>query len=110
MKEPMNTDIIKSLDKIPVTKNTVPFEVEAPKKLNYYNSDVFMIDLSELVDTNPAKISDYEQQMTKVFLDTLLVDLETKVIIDITTTPHELACFFLTAIRSMALNSKCHER
>lgn len=106
----MNTDIIKSLDKIQVTKNTVPFEVEAPKKLNYYNSDVFMIDLSELVDTNPAKISDYEQQMTKVFLDTLLVDLETKVIIDITTTPHELACFFLTAIRSMALNSKCHER
>ena len=106
----MNTDIIKSLDKIQFTKNTVPFEVEAPKKLNYYNSDVFMIDLSELVDTNPAKISDYEQQMTKVFLDTLLVDLDTKVIIDITTTPYELACFFLTVIRSMPLNPACIER
>ena len=106
----MNSDRIKFNDEIPSTENTVLFEVEAPKKLNYYNSDVLMIDLSELVDTNPAKISDYEQQMTKVFLDTLLVDLETKVIIDITTTPHELACFFLTAIRSMALNSKCHER
>jgi hypothetical protein len=50
---------------------------------------------------NPVDISESEKQLTKVFLDTLLVDLDTKVIIDITTTPHELACFFLTAIRSM---------
>ena len=61
-----------------------------------------LIDLAELIDMNPVNISDYEKQMTKVFLDTLLVDLDTKMIIDITTTPHELACFFLTAIRSMS--------
>ena len=101
MKEPMNTDIIKSMDKIPVIKNTVPFEVEAPKKQNYNNSDVLLIDLAELIDMNPVNISDYEKQMTKVFLDTLLVDLDTKVLIDITTTPHELACFFLMVLRSM---------
>jgi hypothetical protein len=97
----MNIEAPKSVDLLSDTKNTVPFEVEAPKKLNYYNSDVLMIDLSELVDTNPAKISDYEKQMTKVFLDTLLVELDTKVVIDITTTPYELACFFLSVIRSM---------
>jgi hypothetical protein len=101
MKEPMNTDIIKSMDKIPVIKNTVPFEVEAPKKQNYNNSDVLLIDLAELVDMNPVDISESEKQMTKVFLDKLLVELDTNVVIDITTTPHELACFFLTAIRSM---------
>jgi hypothetical protein len=84
------------------TENTVPFEIDALKKLNYYNSDVLLIDLAELIDMNPVNISDYEKQMTKVFLDTLLVDLDTKMIIDITTTPHELACFFLTAIRSMS--------
>jgi hypothetical protein len=39
--------------------------------------------------------------MTKVFLDKLLVELDTKVVIDITTTPHELACFFLAVVRSM---------
>ena len=94
-------EVIKSADILSDSKNTVPFEVEAPIKPNYYNSDVLMIDLSELVDTNPTKISDYEKQMTKVFLDTLLVDLDTKVIIDITTTPNELACFFLSVIRSM---------
>lgn len=101
MGNPMNIEVIKSADILSDSKNTVPFEVEAPIKPNYYNSDVLMIDLSELVDTNPTKISDYEKQMTKVFLDTLLVDLDTKVIIDITTTPHELACFFLSVIRSM---------
>lgn len=104
MKEPMNTDIIKSMDKIPVTENTVPFEVEAPKKLNYYKSDILLVDLAELVDINPVNITDNEKRMTKVFLDTLLVELDTKVVIDITTTPYELACFFLTAIRSIPRN------
>ena len=69
-----------------------------------------MIDLSELVDTDPGEISDYEKQMTKVFLNTLLVDLDTKVIIDITTTLYELAGLFLTVIRSMPLNPACIER
>lgn len=110
MEKLMNIEVTKYVDLLSDTKNTVPFEVEAPKKLNYYNSDVFMIDLSELVDTNPGEISDYEKQMTKVFLNTLLVDLDTKVIIDITTTPYELACLFLTVIRSMPLNPACIER
>jgi hypothetical protein len=101
MKEPMNTDIIKSMDKIPVTENTVPFEIDALKKPNYYNSDVLLVDLAELVDINPVDISESEKQMTKVFLDKLLVELDTKVVIDITTTPHELACFFLAVVRSM---------
>lgn len=83
------------------TENTVPFEIDALKKPNYYNSDVLLVDLAELVDINPVDISESEKQMTKVFLDTLLVELDTKVVIDITTTPHELACFFLAAIRSM---------
>jgi hypothetical protein len=104
MKEPMNTGVIKSMDKIPVTKNTVPFEAEAPKKLNYYNSDVMLVDLAELADMNPINISDNEKQMTAIFLDKLLVNFESKVVIDITTTPHELACFFLTAIRSISRN------
>jgi hypothetical protein len=109
MKEHMNTDIIKSMDKIPVAENTVPFEVDAPKKLNYHESDVLLIDLAELVDMNPVDMSESEKQMTKVFLDKLLVELDTKVVIDITTTPHELACFFLTAIRSMPqkFNREC---
>jgi hypothetical protein len=110
MGNPMNIEVIKSADILSDSKNTVPFEVEAPIKPNYYNSDVLMIDLSELVDTNPGEISDYEKQMTKVFLNTLLVDLDTKVIIDITTTPYELACLFLTVIRSMPLNPACIER
>lgn len=94
----INRNILENLS----TANTVPIEVDAPKKFNYHESDVLLIDLAELIDMNPVNISDYEKQMTKVFLDTLLVDLDTKMIIDITTTPHELACFFLTAIRSMS--------
>jgi hypothetical protein len=83
------------------TENTVPFEIDALKKPNYYNSDVLLLDLAELVDINPVDISESEKQMIKVFLDKLLVELDTKVVIDITTTPLELACFFLAAIRSM---------
>lgn len=94
----INRNILENLS----TENTVPFEVNEPKKFNYHESDVYLIDLAELIDMNPVNISDYEKQMTKVFLDTLLVDLDTKMIIDIKTTPHELACFFLTAIRSMS--------
>jgi hypothetical protein len=101
MKEPMNTDIIKSMDKIPVTKNTVSFEVDAPKKLNYHESDISLIDLADLVCLNPVDITECEKLITKVFLDTLHVDLYSKEVIDITTTPHELTCFFLTAIRRM---------
>jgi DNA-binding transcriptional regulator WhiA len=93
----INRNILENLS----TENTVPFEVDAPKKFNYHESDVYLIDLAELCDMNPVNISDYEKQMTAIFLEKLLVDLDTKVIIDITTTPHELACFFLTAIRSM---------
>jgi hypothetical protein len=50
---------------------------------------------------NPVDMSEGEKQMTKVFLDTLLVDLDNKVVIDITTNPLELAYFFLKVIRSM---------
>ena len=83
------------------TENTVPFEVDASKKLNYHESDVLLIDLAELVDMNPDNVSECEKQITEVFLETLLVSLDMKVVIDITTSPYQLACFFLTAIRSM---------
>ncbi len=102
MKKLINSDRIKFNDEILSAGNTVPFNVDAPKKINYHEGDVYLIDLAELIDMNPVNISDYEKQMTKVFLDTLLVELDTKVVIDITTTPYELACFFLTAIRSMS--------
>lgn len=105
----INIDRIKFNDEIPSTENTVLFEVEAPKKLNYHESDILLIDLPELVDMNPVNISDCEKQMTAIFLDKLLVDLESKVLIEITTTPHELACFFLKVIRSMPqqLRNEC---
>lgn len=105
----MNIDRIKFNDGIPSTGNTVPFDVDAPKKLNYSNSDILVIDLAELAVMDPVNISDCEKQMTAIFLDKLLVGLESKVLIEITTTPHELACFFLTVIRSMPqqLRNEC---
>jgi hypothetical protein len=101
MVNPMNIEVIKSVDIISVTENTVPFEGEAPKKLNYYNSDVLLIDLAELVDMNPVEISEYEKFMTEVFLEKLCIDLDSNVIIDITTNPLELACFYLMTLRSI---------
>ena len=97
----MNSDRIKFNDEISSARNTVPFNVDAPKNINYHESDVLLIDLAELVSMNPVNINDCEKQMTAIFLDKLLVDLESKVLIEITTTPHELACFFLMAIRSV---------
>jgi hypothetical protein len=76
-------------------------DTNASKKLNYHESDISLIDLAELVCLNPVDITECEKLLTKVFLDTLQVDLDSKAVIDITTTPHELACFFLTVIRSM---------
>jgi hypothetical protein len=101
MKEPMNTDIIKSMDKIPVTKNTVPFEAEALKKINFHESDVLLIDLSELVNMSPTDISNYEKLATDIFLEKLKVNIDSNVVVDITASPHELACLFLMTIRSM---------
>lgn len=100
----INIDRIKLNDEIPSTGNTVPFEVNALKNINYSNSDILIIELAELIDMNPVDISDCEKQMTTIFLDKLLVDLESKVLIEITTTPHELASFFLTVIRSIHSN------
>ena len=100
MKKLMNTNIIKSMDKIPVTKNTVPFEVEAPKKLNYHESDVLLLDLADLVNLKPIEISENEKLMTEFFLQKIGVDIDSNVIVDITTNPFELACFYIMVLRS----------
>lgn len=105
----MNIDKIKFTDEISSSIRTVPSDTNSPKKLNYHECDISLIDLAELVCLNPANITECEKLMTKVFLDTLHVDFDSKAIIDITTTPHELACFFLTVIRSMPqqFRNKC---
>ncbi len=101
MEKHMNIDKIKFTDEISSFIRTVHSDTNAPKKLNYHESDISLIDLAELVCLNPVHITECEKLITKVFLDTLQVDLDSKVVIDITTTPHELASFFLTVIRSM---------
>lgn len=101
MEKLMNIDKIKFNDEISSSIRTVPSDTNAPKKLNYHESDISLIDLAELVCLNPVDITECEKLITKVFLDTLKVDLDSKAVIDITTTPHELACFFLTVIRRM---------
>lgn len=101
MEKLMNTVINKTMVANLSTENIISFEVNELKNINFSNSDILMIDLAELVDMNPVNISECEKQMIAIFLDKLLVDLESKVVINITTTPHELACFFLTVIRSI---------
>lgn len=97
----MNSVINKTIIKNMSPENTIPFEINALKNLNYSNSDVLVIDLAELTDLNPVNISNNEKKMTAIFLDKLQVDIDSKVIIEITTTPHELAYFFLMTLRNI---------
>lgn len=97
----INTDEEKSIDKISSIWNTIPFEIEAPKKINYDESDILMIDLADLVDLKPIEISEREKFMTEIFLEKLCIDLDSNITIDITTNPFELACFYLMILRSI---------
>lgn len=104
MGKPINIDRIKFNNEIPSTENTVPFEVEAPKKLNYYKSDVLLIDLAELVDMNPLSVNDNEKNLVKTILEDLSIDIESKVMIEIITSPIELGYLVLKIIRRIPSN------
>lgn len=99
MIKPNNIDIekykIKNLD----NKNTVPFEEDDLKKINHEDRDMIMLDLTQIVDLNPLHITDNEKLSINKIMDYMSLEIDSKVILEITTTPFELSCLFLKLLR-----------
>lgn len=106
MKTPVNIHNIKTTTENSAYTNTDPFEDNVQKKINYYESDVLIIDLAEIVDTNPQNVNDRERLLVNTILEDLRIDIESKVLIEMTTTPVELGCLLLNVIRSIPKNNR----
>lgn len=99
MRKPNNIDIEKYKVEIPVNKNTVPFEEDDLKKINHEDRDMIMLDLTQIVDLNPLHITDNEKLSINKIMDYMSLEIDSKVILEITTTPFELSCLFLKLLR-----------
>lgn len=99
MIKPNNIDIekykIKNLD----NKNTVPFEEDDLKKINHEDQDIIMLDLTGILDLNPLNITAHEKLSINNIMDYMSLEIDSKVILEITTTPFELSCLFLKFMR-----------
>lgn len=99
MIKPNNIDIekykIKNLD----NKNTVPCEEDDLKKINHEGQDLIMLDLTGILDLNPLNITAHEKLSINNIMDYMSLEIDSKVILEITTTPFELSCLFLKLLR-----------
>lgn len=99
MRKPSNIDVEKYKVEIPVKKNTVPIKEEDSKKINHASRDIIMLDLTEILDLNPLHTTAHEKLSINNIMDYMNLEIDSKVILEITTTPFELSCLFLKFMR-----------
>lgn len=99
MRKPNNIDIEKYKIEIQNNKNTVPCEEDDFKKINHEGQDIIMLDLTGILDLNPLNITAHEKLSINNIMDYMSLEIDSKVILEITTTPFELSCLFLKFMR-----------
>ena len=103
MIKPINIDKNKFNNTMPYKEDIIPFEDYTAKKIFYQERDLLLYDLAQYIDMSSVGINENEKYLVTAILEDLCIDIESRIIIDITTTPIELGYLVLKIIRSVPL-------